>query len=126
MGMTIMRSVFKMVVMIILLLPSVNARANSSDEEIIRAFLDCPQIMAAEKTLSRNAQPGIPFIVLINHQCGAVGCQYSALVALPFERRRADPFVVHLLGYVHVGPKGHITRVERVELVSVTGLEDGD
>ena len=101
-------------------------RANSSDEEIIRAFLDCPQIMAAEKTLSRNAQPGIPFIVLINHQCGAVGCQYSALVALPFERRRADPFVVHLLGYVHVGPKGHITRVERVELVSVTGLEDGD
>ena len=106
-----------------LLTPSSHAQMRLSDEEIIQAFLACPEIINAQKELSLAAEPGVPRIIFINSGCGAAGCQYTALVAQPFERRRADPFVHHLLGYVHVGPKGNIILIERVELVPVETTE---
>ena len=118
-----MRSMMMYVLMILLLSPSLIAQPRLSDKEIIQAFLECPEIIAAQKELSKGAQPGEPMIVLRNMHCGAVGCQHTTLVAQPFERRQVNPFVVHILGYVHVGPKENITLVERVELEPVKAVE---
>jgi hypothetical protein len=110
----------------VLLTPSSYAQRRLSDKEIIQAFLACPEIINAQKELAKGAEPGAPRVILNNSGCGAAGCQYTALVAQPFERRRADPFVHHLLGYVHVGPKGNITLIERVELVPIKATEVPD
>ena len=118
-----MRMPIAFVVLIVLLTPSLYAQARLSDEELIQAFLNCPEIINAKKELSEVAQPGTPLVILFNTSCGAVGCQYAALVAQPFERRKVNPFVRHLLGYVHVGPKGNITLVERLELVPINTIE---
>lgn len=103
-----------------------NAQNRPSDSEIIQAFLDCPEIIHAQQELATGAEPHAPKIVLSNSMCGAAGCQYTALVAQEFERRRADPFVQHLLGYVHVGTKGNIYMVQRVELVPYKELNGSD
>ena len=121
-----MRSMMIFVLMVLLLSPSLVAQPRISDEEIIQAFLECPEIIAAQKELSKGAQPGVPMVVLRNMHCGAVGCQHTVLVAQPFERQQVNPFVVHILGYVHVGPKGHITLVEKVELKPEKAVEDAD
>ena len=86
----------------------------------------CPEIIAARDKLSQGALPGEPRIVLRNMQCGVVGCQYAVLVAQQFERREVNPFVVHILGFVHVGPEGHITVVEKVELIPEKAMEGTD
>jgi len=114
------------VFMTLLLVSSPNAQKRLSDGEIIQAFLDCPEIINAQKEFAAGAEPHAPQIVLYNSMCGAAGCQYTALVAQQFERRRADPFVRHLLGYVHVGTKGDIYMVQRVELVPYKELDGSD
>jgi len=110
----------------LLLVPSSGARERLSEGEIIRAFLDCPEIVDAQKKLEATAEPSAPKIVLENSMCGVAGCQYTALVAQRFESRRVNPSVVHLLGYVHVGPKGNIALVERVQLVPFKELEGSE
>jgi hypothetical protein len=110
----------------LLLASSPNARDRLSDSEIIQAFLDCPEIIHAQQELAAGAETHAPKIVLYNSMCGFAGCQYAALVAQKFERRRADPFVRHLLGYVHVGTKGDIYMVQRVELVPYKELNRSD
>lgn len=110
----------------LLLVPSSGARERVSEGEIIRAFLDCPEIINAQKKLEATAEPSSPKILFNNSMCGVAGCQYNALVAQKFERRQANPSVVHLLGYVHVGPKGNITLVERVLLVPFKELEGSE
>ena len=118
-----MRMVIAVTVLMALLAPSLSAQSRLTDEDIIRAFLACPEIINAQKELSKAAQPGEPQVILVSTGCGVVGCQYSALVAQPFERQKVNPFVKHLLGYVHVGPKGNITLVEQVELVPIHAIE---
>jgi hypothetical protein len=109
----------------LLFVPSSSAQERLSEGEIIQAFLNCPEIIQAQKKLSA-AEPSAPKIVLENSGCGVAGCQYTALVAQKFESRRVNPFVTHLLGYVHVGPKGNITLVERVQMVPFKDLEGSD
>ena len=121
-----MRISIVLTLMVLLFTPSLIAQQQISDEEIINAFMECPEIIAAQEELSKSAQPGRPTIVIREMQCGAVGCQRRALVAQPFERRKVNPFIVHILGYVHIGPKGHITRVEKVNLKPENKLEDID
>jgi len=107
----------------LLLVPSSSAQEGVSDGDIIWAFRQCPEIVNAQKKLEATAKPSAPKILFKDSICGVAGCQYKALVAQEFERRKANPSVVHLLGYVHVGPKGNITLVERVRLVPFKDLE---
>jgi hypothetical protein len=110
----------------LLLVPPMAAEKRLSDHEITQAFLDCPDIVKAQKEFAAGAEASTPEILLYNSMCGAAGCQYTALVAQKVERQRADPFVVHLLGYVHVGTNGKIALVERVELVPFREIENAD
>lgn len=105
-------------------LSSADVRERPSEQELIRVFLECPDIISAQKDLSKGAKAGKPEILLYDSLCGAAGCQYSALVAQRFERRKADPFVTHLFGRVFVGPKNEITRVERVVMVLFRDLAE--
>ena len=118
-----MRIVFLSALMVILFVPFANAQERPSEEELIQAFLKCPEIVSAQKELAGRAEPDAPKIVLYNSICGAAGCQYSALVAQKFVRRRADPMTIHILGFVYVGSKGNILRVERVELIPFKELK---
>ena len=121
-----MRMLLAFVLVTLLLAPSLAAEKRLSDHEIIQAFLDCPDIVKAQKEFAAGAEASTPKIILYNSMCGAAGCQYTALVAQKFERQRADPFVVHLLGYVHVGTNGKIALVERVELVPFREIQKAD
>ncbi len=99
------------------------------EKQIIEAFLGSPEIIRAQEQLRNNANPKEIKILLYDGMCGAAGCQYSALVAQKFERKEANPFTTHILGRVHIGTKGNITRVERVGLVpytELTGSKDAD
>jgi hypothetical protein len=112
-------------ILVMLMLPlSSSAEPRVSDEEIIRAYLECPEIVAAQNDIAKGARLGAPRIVFRNSACGAAGCQFTALVAQSYERRRADPFVMHLLAFVHVGPKNGIALVERVVLVPAKDLKE--
>ena len=121
-----MRNKIILTLMTLLFSPSLLAQPQISDEEIIQAFMECPEIIAAQEELSKSSQPGRPMILIREMQCGAVGCQRRALVAQQFERRKVNPFIVHVLGYVHIGPKGYITHVEKVILKPENSLEDID
>jgi len=112
-----MRTVFLFALMTILSVSFANAQERLSEKELIQAFLRCPEIVSAQRELAGRAEPDTPRILLYNSICGNAGCQYSALVAQRFERRKADPETVHILGFVYVGSKGRIIRVERVELI---------
>lgn len=118
-----MRTTGLLVLAILLLPPSLNAQARVEDEEIIRAYRESREIVDAQNAIAKGARLGAPWIVFRNSVCGAAGCQWTALVAQPYEKRSANPFVLHLLAYVHVGAKGGITHVERVVLVPARELE---
>jgi len=118
-----MRSIVLFVVFTLVLPLSSSAEPRVSDEEIIGAYMECPEIAAAQNDIAKEARLGAPWIVFRNSGCGAAGCQFTALVAQPYEKRSADPYVLHLLAYVHVGPKGRITLVERMELAPAEYLK---
>ena len=94
-----------------------------SEKEIIRAFLDSPDIIAAREELGREFHEGEITTVSYQHHGGYAGSQSSVLVIQKFERRKADPVSRCILGLVHmktVGPTRReirITGVERVVLV---------
>ena len=121
-----MRMLLAFVLVTLLLASSLAGEKRLSDHEIIQAFLDCSDIVKAQKEFAVGAEATAPKIILYNSMCGAAGCQYTALVAQKFERQRADPFAVHLLGYVHVGTEGKIALVERVELVPFREIQKAD
>lgn len=112
-----MRIVFLSALMTILFVSFANAQERPSENELIQAFLKCPEIVSAQKELAGRAEPDTPRIVFYNSMCGVAGCQYSALVAQKFVRRKADPMTIHILGLVYVGTKNNIVGVERVELI---------
>jgi hypothetical protein len=121
-----MRIVIAFVLMSVLLASFANAQERVSEKQLIQAFLDCPEIIKAQKEFGDKGELGKPSIVLHNSLCGAAGCQYSALVAQKHEseRRKANPMTTHILGLVHVGPKGDIVLVERVELIPFSKLKE--
>lgn len=121
-----MKIVIAFVLMAMLLVSFANAQERVSEMQLIQAFLDCPEIIKAQKEFGERGEFGKPSVVLYNSMCGAAGCQYSALIAQKYEsqRRKANPMTIHILGLVHVGPKGNIVTVERVELIPFSKLKE--
>lgn len=103
-----------------------NAQERVSEKQLIQAFLDCPEIIKAQREFGERGEFAKPTVVLYNSLCGAAGCQYSALIAQKHEseRRKANPMTMHILGLVNVGPKGDIVSVERVELIPFSKLKE--
>jgi hypothetical protein len=121
-----MRIVIAFIIMTMLMVSFANAQERVSEKQLIQAFLDCPEIIKAQKEFGDRGEFGKPSVVLYNSMCGAAGCQYSALIAQKHEseRRKANPMTRHILGSVHVGPKGDIVTVERVELIPFSKLKE--
>ncbi|UCG51860.1 MAG: hypothetical protein JSW58_17120 [Candidatus Latescibacterota bacterium] len=119
-----MRVVVLLAVMTTLALPTPGLSEPPGEKDIIRAFLESPEIIRAQEELKNNAEPGETKILLYDSMCGVAGCQSSALVAQKYERRKVNPFTTHILGRVYIGTKGDIVRVERVGLIPFKDLVD--
>ena len=95
-----------------------------SDKAIIKAFMNCPEIVSAQKEFEGIAEPEEAKILLYDSMCGVAGCQHSALVAQTYARRKADPMTLHILGRVHIDTKNQIAGVERVVLMPFEDLPE--
>ena len=120
-----MRTAILLALMMFSFVSFASAQERLSEEELIQAFLSCPEIVEAQEQFETGADAGSPKVLLYNSLCGAVGCQYTALVTQKYERRKVNPSTRHILGLVHVGTKGNIVKVERVELVPFGEIEHG-
>jgi len=100
-----------------------------TEMEIIRAFLDSPDIIDAREEFGAGFREAEITTVSYEYQGGYAATQSSVLVIQKFERRKADPSGRCILGLVHmrtVGPTRseiRIIDVERVALISYAEWE---
>ena len=95
------------------------------EAELIRAFLDSPDIIRAQEEAAKNRlEPARIETISYASLCGAVGCQFSVLVVQHLERKGTNPQTASLLGLVHVGARGEISRVEHVVLAPFAEKDD--
>jgi len=90
-----------------------------SEDEIIDAFLNNPEISVAHDNFGDTIQRDPPSIYYWEGMCGAVGCSYSVLVVQEFqsEKGQVNPWTRQLLGLVRISTSGEIQSVKRVKLV---------
>ena len=112
-----MKTIFLALLSILAVFPGI-AGAPPSDEAIIHAFLESPEIAyARDQALDKGYEASDVQIVDSNFLCGVAGCQSSYLVIQKLSYHKTNPNSRSLMALVHIGPKGMITRVERVHLV---------
>jgi len=104
-----------------------NVTHHPSDQAIIDAYLNSPEIIqakieASEKGLEFGDIQTIPY----GSMCGAVGCQGSILVVEEVIRTGTNASTTSWMCLVFIGPKGDITRITRMALVPFEELDNKD
>jgi len=93
-----------------------------TEREIIQAFLDSPDIIAAREELGDEFREGDITTVPYQDMSGFAASESSVLVIQRFERRKADPMSRCIVGLVHmrsVGPTRREIRITGVERVAI-------
>lgn len=121
-----MKFAFFMAFLMMISGPTLSYSKQPSEDDIIRAFLNSPEIIQAQEEYKNNAEPKETKILFYESFCGVAGCQSAAIVAQKYQRKKVNPFIAHILGKVHIGTNGNIVHVERLILVPFKELKDSE